>query len=62
MSLYLSVNRKKLEKLKTTIDFLSEVVYFQRSNCIWPLRLVVRTPPFHGGNTSSSLVGVTTIL
>jgi hypothetical protein len=26
---------------------------------MWPLRLVVRTPPFHGGDTGSSPVGVT---
>ncbi len=25
----------------------------------WPLGQVVKTPPFHGGNTSSNLVGVT---
>ena len=25
---------------------------------IWPLGQVVKTPPFHGGNTSSNLVGV----
>ena len=27
---------------------------------IWPVGQVVKTPPFHGGNTSSSLVRVTT--
>ena len=26
---------------------------------IWPVGQVVKTPPFHGGNTSSSLVRVT---
>lgn len=25
----------------------------------WPVGQVVKTPPFHGGNTSSSLVRVT---
>ena len=27
---------------------------------ICSVRLMVRTPPFHGGNTSSNLVGITT--
>ena len=27
---------------------------------IWPLGQVVKTSPFHGGDTSSTLVGVTT--
>ena len=27
---------------------------------IWPVGQAVKTPPFHGGNTSSSLVRVTT--
>ena len=26
---------------------------------LWPHGQVVKTPPFHGGNTSSNLVGVT---
>ena len=26
---------------------------------IWPHGQAVKTPPFHGGNTSSNLVGVT---
>ncbi len=26
---------------------------------VWPLGQVVKTPPFHGDNTSSNLVGVT---
>ncbi len=25
----------------------------------WPHRLAVRSPPFHGGNSSSNLLGVT---
>ena len=28
---------------------------------IWPLGQAVKTPPFHGGNRSSSLLGVTTL-
>ena len=28
-------------------------------NCIWPHGQAVKTSPFHGGNTSSNLVGVT---
>lgn len=42
---------------------------FKRYNSIsnfryykWPHRLMVRTPPFHGGNTGSNPVGVTTSL
>lgn len=30
-----------------------------RAPIYWPLRLTVRTPPFHGGNTDSNSVGVT---
>ena len=33
----------------------------KRSQYIWRHRLMVRTPPFHGGNTSSNLVGVTSV-
>ena len=29
---------------------------------LWPLGQAVKTPPFHGGNRSSSLLGVTTSL
>ena len=27
--------------------------------CLWPVGQAVKTPPFHGGNTGSSPVGVT---
>ena len=34
----------------------------KRSQYIWRHRLVVRTPPFHGGNVGSNPAGVTTLV
>ena len=49
---------------KKVLDFWkSSGIVIYVLNCeIWPVGQVVKTPPFHGGNMSSNLVRVITIL
>ena len=50
----------KIKKMNLFRDKTVKDNRFFRPLVEWPLRLVVRTPPFHGGNTGSSPVGVAT--
>ncbi len=40
-------------------QFFHFVEQISLSGCLWPVGQVVKTPPLHGGNTSSTLVRVT---
>lgn len=53
--------KKVLKKRLTNFLFILKYIFivsYKNCDIFWPLRLAVRTTPFHGVNTSSILVGV----
>lgn len=52
--------RKKYYFRNFLLDRNKNTIYICPCSDKWSHRLMVRTPPFHGGDTSSNLVGITT--